>query len=179
MLAELLLPSSIKVHAAEGTYFLLVDYSNCERLAGLSDVNAAERLLEEAGVASIPLSPFYREPPRQSLLRLCFAKREETLRQAASRILAFEAPVGFREQAPACKPHPDGAGVGGSCGKTGATLRAGRRQAGATDVVVLPEMFTTGFSMEPERLAEEAPVIVMHGCWGSPVGSTRPLPAAS
>jgi predicted amidohydrolase len=28
--------------------------------------------------------------------------------------------------------------------------------AGATDVVVLPEMFTTGFSMEPERLAEEA-----------------------
>jgi predicted amidohydrolase len=28
--------------------------------------------------------------------------------------------------------------------------------AGATDVVVLPEMFSTGFSMEPERLAEEA-----------------------
>lgn len=90
LLTELLLPSSIKVHAAEGTYFLLVDYSNCERLAGLSDVNAAERLLEEAGVASIPLSPFYREPPRHSLLRLCFAKREETLRQAASRILAFD-----------------------------------------------------------------------------------------
>lgn len=28
-------------------------------------------------------------------------------------------------------------------------------QAGNTDLIVLPEMFTTGFSMEPERLAEK------------------------
>ncbi len=31
-----------------------------------------------------------------------------------------------------------------------------RGLSGATDLVVLPEMFTTGFSMQPERMAEEA-----------------------
>lgn len=31
-----------------------------------------------------------------------------------------------------------------------------QRLAGATDLVVLPEMFTTGFSMQPERMAEES-----------------------
>jgi methionine aminotransferase len=89
MLAGLLAPSTFRVLPTQGSYFQLVDYAGCEALAGLDDVSAANRLLEEAGVASIPLSPFYREPPEQGLLRLCFAKREETLRAAAARLVAF------------------------------------------------------------------------------------------
>ena len=45
----------------------------------------AERLLTEAGVATIPLSPFYAVPPSLSVLRLCIAKQDSTLDEAAQR----------------------------------------------------------------------------------------------
>jgi methionine aminotransferase len=89
LLAGYLAGSALKVLPAQGTYFQLIDYSQCAALGGLDDIAAANRLLEEAGVATIPLSPFYREPPAHNLLRLCFAKREETLREAAVRLVAF------------------------------------------------------------------------------------------
>lgn len=91
LLADLLAPTSLRVLPSRGTFFQLVDYSGCERLAGLDDVAAANRVLESAGVATIPLSPFYRTPPRHGFLRLCFAKRDETLRAAAERLQAFDA----------------------------------------------------------------------------------------
>src|SRR5690242_18790040 len=53
-----------KVPPAEGTYFQLIDFS---AIADTDDVTFAERLLTEAGVATIPLSPFYKEPPRLSV----------------------------------------------------------------------------------------------------------------
>jgi len=38
----------------------------------------------------IPLSPFYREPPADMrIVRLCVAKRDETLVEAAARITAY------------------------------------------------------------------------------------------
>jgi methionine transaminase len=38
----------------------------------------------------IPLSPFYREPPAgMRFVRLCVAKRDETLTEAAARIGAY------------------------------------------------------------------------------------------
>jgi aspartate/methionine/tyrosine aminotransferase len=40
-------------------------------------------------VATIPLSPFYAEPPRMTLLRLCTAKQDATLRSAAERLREF------------------------------------------------------------------------------------------
>ena len=54
------------------------------------DVTFAERLLTEAGVATIPLSPFYQgAAARSRVLRLCIAKRDETLDDAAARLQAF------------------------------------------------------------------------------------------
>ncbi len=91
LLAGLLASTSLRVLPSKGTFFQLVDYSACERLAGMDDVAATNRVLEEAGVATIPLSPFYRDPPQQGFLRLCFAKREETLRAAAEKLQAFDA----------------------------------------------------------------------------------------
>jgi methionine aminotransferase len=35
--------------------------------------------VREAGVAAIPLSPFYEEAPVASVIRLCFAKQPETI----------------------------------------------------------------------------------------------------
>ena len=47
-------------------------------------------LTREHGVATIPVSVFYQQPiPEQRLVRLCFAKREETLRQAAEKLCAI------------------------------------------------------------------------------------------
>jgi len=80
--------SAFELPPAQGTYFQLLDFS---RLAPPGDIAFAERLLTQAGVASIPLSPFYERPPPLSVVRLCIAKRDATLDQAAERLRAFAA----------------------------------------------------------------------------------------
>ncbi len=77
---------ALRLPPAAGTFFQLLDFS---ALAPPDDVAFAERLLTEAGVASIPLSPFYAAPPPLSCVRLCIAKREATLDAAAERLGAF------------------------------------------------------------------------------------------
>ena len=67
-----------------GGYFQLVDYSD---VSDLDDAAFCRWLTIEKGVAAIPLSPFYAEPPRgQRLARLCFAKLPETLDAAIARL---------------------------------------------------------------------------------------------
>jgi methionine transaminase len=68
---------------AAGTYFQLLDYRKISKQA---DMEFAETLIKEAGVAAIPLSVFYARPPALSYLRFCFAKTEDTLAQAAERL---------------------------------------------------------------------------------------------
>ena len=43
-------------------------------------------LTREVGVAAIPMSAFYEGGFEQGLVRLCFAKREETLLSALERL---------------------------------------------------------------------------------------------
>jgi len=75
---------------AQGSYFQLADYGQLDGFAALDDVQFTERLINEAGVAVIPLSPFYREPPTSMrIVRLCVAKRDETLAEAGRRISAY------------------------------------------------------------------------------------------
>jgi aspartate/methionine/tyrosine aminotransferase len=62
---------------AEGTYFLSVDLTASG--IGADDETFCERAVREAGVAAIPISSFYAEDPVTNVVRLCFAKREETL----------------------------------------------------------------------------------------------------
>jgi len=78
--------SGFRLPPAQGTYFQLLDFSE---FSPPGDLAFAERLLTEAGVATIPLSPFYAAPPALSCLRLCIAKRDNTLDQAASRLAAY------------------------------------------------------------------------------------------
>jgi methionine aminotransferase len=73
---------------AHGTFFQLLDFG---ALLPAGDVEFAERALTEAGVATIPLSPFYAAPVKLSIVRLCIAKRDETLDAAAQRLAAFAA----------------------------------------------------------------------------------------
>jgi len=76
---------------AEGTYFQLLDFG---AFAPPDDLAFAERLLTEARVATIPLSPFYAQPEPLSFVRLCIAKRDSTLDEAASRLNAFARSAG-------------------------------------------------------------------------------------
>jgi methionine aminotransferase len=78
--------SGFRLPAAQGTYFQLLDFSE---FAPADDLSFAERLLTEAGVATIPLSPFYAVTPAVSFLRLCIAKKDSTLDEAARRLNEF------------------------------------------------------------------------------------------
>jgi methionine aminotransferase len=68
---------------SEGSYFQCVDYS---RVSDLPEARFCEWLTREIGVAAIPLSAFYADGFEQNIARLCFAKRDETLRTALSRL---------------------------------------------------------------------------------------------
>lgn len=74
--------------AAQGTYFQLLDFS---AFAPADDLAFAERLLTEARVATIPLSPFYAAREALPFVRLCIAKRDATLDEAVARLRAFAA----------------------------------------------------------------------------------------
>ena len=80
---ELLRGSSFSWTPAEGTYFQLLNFS---AVSDRSDVEFAERLIRGAGVAAIPLSPFYAKPIQVPMLRFCFAKNDSTLEEAAERL---------------------------------------------------------------------------------------------
>jgi methionine transaminase len=84
----------LRIVPSQGTYFQLVDFS---AISTESDRVLADRLLVEAGVASIPISPFYAEPPHVGLLRFCFAKQDATLDEATARLRAF---ASSRHEAP-------------------------------------------------------------------------------
>jgi methionine aminotransferase len=81
-------PSELRIPPAQGTFFQLLDFSD---LAPPGDIAFAEQLLTEAGVATIPLSPFYEQPPPLQVVRVCVAKQDATLDAAAERINAFTA----------------------------------------------------------------------------------------
>jgi methionine transaminase len=86
LLAGLLRGSGLEPLPAGGTYFQLVDYGAISRE---DDLKFADRLIREAKIATIPLSPFYAKPPHMTLLRLCIAKRDATLHEAAQRLRGF------------------------------------------------------------------------------------------
>ena len=68
-----------------GTFFQLVDYS---AITDERDVDFAQRLTREHGVAAIPISPFLNENEEPGpVVRFCFAKRDETLQRAAERLV--------------------------------------------------------------------------------------------
>ena len=98
LLRERLAGSGLAMPPAQGSYFQLADYS---ALATCNDVEFTERLINEAKVAVIPLSPFYREAPaNMRVVRLCVAKRDETLEEAARRICQYTAGAPFRRTDP-------------------------------------------------------------------------------
>jgi methionine aminotransferase len=89
---ELLKATPFKIHGpASGSYFQTVSY---ERISDMPDMEFAEYLTKEYGVATIPISAFYRDRKDDKLIRFCFAKKEETLSKAMERLSKLQpAPI--------------------------------------------------------------------------------------
>jgi len=72
--------SKLKPVTCHGTYFQLLSYKG---LSQLGDMKMAAYLTKEKGLATIPISVFYGDKWDDQLLRVCFAKGEDTLEKAA------------------------------------------------------------------------------------------------
>ncbi len=78
-----LLQTRLKLLPSEGSYFQCVDISD---VSDASEAEFCKWLTTEIGVAAIPLSAFYADGFDQRVVRFCFAKKDETLRQALDRL---------------------------------------------------------------------------------------------
>ena len=70
----------------QGAYYVLVDITAFGRR---DDTEFCRWLAREVGVAAVPGSSFFREPVNH-LIRLHFAKSEETLRQTGERLMRLK-----------------------------------------------------------------------------------------
>ncbi len=86
---RLMAGSAYKIDAAQGGFFQLVDYS---AISDEKDTDFALRLLNEYGLASMPLSAFFHEKTKLKMVRLCFSKTNETLEKAAEILKSVKAP---------------------------------------------------------------------------------------
>ncbi|GEM58816.1 aminotransferase [Flavobacterium columnare NBRC 100251 = ATCC 23463] len=81
---ELLKNSRFELMPCDGTYFQVVNY---EAISKENDITFAKELIEKQGVAAIPMSVFYNNHTDRKMLRFCFAKTDETLIQAAEKLI--------------------------------------------------------------------------------------------
>ncbi|MBP7542050.1 MAG: aminotransferase class I/II-fold pyridoxal phosphate-dependent enzyme [Ignavibacteriaceae bacterium] len=78
--------TKLKFTPAEGTYFQIFDYSE---YSDEDDFTFSKRLTAQAGTAVIPLSPFYTVDYSGKKIRVCFAKKNEILKEGAERVLEY------------------------------------------------------------------------------------------
>lgn len=83
-LAELMQQTKFKALPSYGSYFQLYSYSD---ITDESEMDFATRLTKEYGVATIPVSAFYKNGGDNKVLRFCFSKNENTLEAAANRLM--------------------------------------------------------------------------------------------
>ena len=83
---QLMLQTKFKPIPSHGSYFQLYNYST---ISEENENDFAIRLTKEAGVATIPVSAFYKNKKDDKVLRFCFAKKESTLTMAVERLLKF------------------------------------------------------------------------------------------
>jgi methionine transaminase len=67
-----------------GSYFQIYSYKN---ISQEKEYDMAIRLVKEYGIATIPVSSFYKTPIENKVLRFCFAKKESTLEVAVEKLI--------------------------------------------------------------------------------------------
>ena len=81
---NLLQQTKFELLPCEGSYFQIASYAS---ISSDNDLDFTKRLVQEFGVATIPLSPFYADGKQTNCIRFCFAKDENTLQTAVERLL--------------------------------------------------------------------------------------------
>ncbi|SMC95361.1 methionine aminotransferase [Pedobacter nyackensis] len=81
---SLLTETKFNLLPCNGSYFQCVSYAHLNQE---KDVDMAQGLVKEYGVASIPVSAFYIKNTDHQVLRFCFAKKQETLEKAVERLM--------------------------------------------------------------------------------------------
>jgi methionine aminotransferase len=69
---------------SSGSYFICAKYN---RISDEGDKDFAQRITKEFGVATIPVSSFYKMGTDNKVVRFCFSKKKETLEAAVERLM--------------------------------------------------------------------------------------------
>lgn len=80
---SLMKATPFRMHNSFGSYFILGSYGH---FSNEQEIDFAIRLVKDCGVASIPVSAFYRNGTDNKVLRFCFCKKEETLEKSAEKL---------------------------------------------------------------------------------------------
>lgn len=80
---NLIKESKFELLPSEGSYFQVVSFA---AISNEADTDFCKRLVIEHGVAAIPLSVFNADKKDQKLIRFCFAKDSDTLKNAAEKL---------------------------------------------------------------------------------------------
>lgn len=80
---QLMRDTKFRMHNSYGSYFILGSYGH---FSNESEKDIAVRITKHHGVATIPVSAFYKTPTDNKVLRFCFCKKKETLEKAVERL---------------------------------------------------------------------------------------------
>ncbi len=75
--------AGLKPHIPEGAYYVLAE---TDTVPGETSKEKAMEILRRTGVAGVPGQAFYHDGSGNSLIRFCFAKRDEVIREACRRM---------------------------------------------------------------------------------------------
>jgi methionine aminotransferase len=81
---ELMKQTKFDMLNSSGSYFVCAKY---DRISDEADRDFAIRITKEFGVATIPVSVFYKAGTDNKVVRFCFSKKSETLESAVDRLL--------------------------------------------------------------------------------------------
>ncbi len=83
-LLQILKESGFRCHRPLGAYYIMTDIHD---FGFPSDIEFAQHLVRDIGVAAVPGSSFYRESKDgEQQIRFCFCKKDETLQEAGRRL---------------------------------------------------------------------------------------------
>ena len=72
---------------SHGSYFECYNYNG---LSDMNDKDFAIHLTKNYGIATIPVSAFYKNAEDNKVVRFCFTKKEETLEKAVEKLVKFQ-----------------------------------------------------------------------------------------
>ena len=83
LLISLLKGSKFELVPTQSTFYQILDYS---KISDEPDIDFSTRLILENGIATVPFSAFQHEKAKNQLIRVCFAKPDEILIEAAKKL---------------------------------------------------------------------------------------------